>query len=896
MNDKALDIFYFSSTHWDREWYQPFQGFRFRLVNMVNELIEILEKDTDFKVFHLDGQTIVLEDYLEIVPENKQRLQKLILEGRILVGPWYVMPDEFLLSGESLIRNLMMGHRISKELGAEAWKYGYVCDIFGHIAQMPQIFNEFGINYSLLGRGTNEHNLPAFFTWQSPDGSECITHKLVDENGYGAFCLEVLGYPQRTYEKTSELTPKIKKYIDYEIKRSQIPVVVVMDGMDHEKAHAETPELLRMIKEIYPHGTVHHENLEKLGIMLEKYKTQMPVKSGELNETAKKKGGFIHLISHTLSSRYPIKQANDICQTLLEKWMEPITTIAALKGFETPRSYVDLAYKYLIQNHPHDSICGCSIDQVHRDMEYRFDQVKLVSEQLVDECLNHELHQYKQSEASNERLLVLWNPLPFERKEVVTIDIDFNTDYPHKYQEPFGYEVKNSFKIFDYRGNEIPYGLVGIRKNHTFRKYNQSVEQVDLYTVSLEIKAPAMGRTELRLVPYKEASRYLSVMSMDERSVENEFIRLLINDNGTFEVYDKQSGINYSRLGSYVDDGEIGDGWFHVNPVEDRVVSSLGSECIIEKIENGPSRTVFKVTNYMKVPKEMNYKGSGIRRSGEYMILKITSKIGLSKASSHVDVETMVENNSRDHRLRLKLPTGISSDMYFVNQVFAFVNRKTGINIDTQDWKECEVPEKQMGGIVGKRKSDGSGLAFISAHGLHECAALDDEEGTVNITLFRSFNKTVMTNGEPGGQIQGELKFKYYIKPIQAETTNSDLIRLQDTLAAGMKFRTVRIDPDYELKKPQNFLKIEDGNICMSILKRPEDGEENKVIIRLYNLAGEHSKAKIESCREILEVEEVDLNEEFVQKLPCEGYSFEAQHSPWKLKTYSIRLGCLIDK
>ncbi len=161
MNNKELSIYYFSATHWDREWYQTFQGFRYRLVKMMNDLIGLLETDSEFKTFHFDGQTIILEDFTEIEPEKKNHLFKLIKEKRLLIGPWYVMPDEFLLSGESLIRNLIIGHEIAEKWDTEAWKYGYICDIFGHIAQMPQIFNGFGIKHSLLGRGTNQHNCPS---------------------------------------------------------------------------------------------------------------------------------------------------------------------------------------------------------------------------------------------------------------------------------------------------------------------------------------------------------------------------------------------------------------------------------------------------------------------------------------------------------------------------------------------------------------------------------------------------------------------------------------------------------------------------------------------------------------------------------------------------------------
>ncbi|MGN1099390.1 MAG: alpha-mannosidase, partial [Christensenellales bacterium] len=164
-------IYYFSGTHRDREWYQTYQGFRLMCVDFIDDMIDYLEKNPGFKVFHLDGQTIILQDYLEIMPENEQRLRRLIRDGRILIGPWYTMPDEFILSGESLIRNLRLGHRLSKEWGVSAWKNGYLCDIFGHISQMPQILSGFGIRTAVLGRGTNEAETPMFFEWKSPDGS-----------------------------------------------------------------------------------------------------------------------------------------------------------------------------------------------------------------------------------------------------------------------------------------------------------------------------------------------------------------------------------------------------------------------------------------------------------------------------------------------------------------------------------------------------------------------------------------------------------------------------------------------------------------------------------------------------------------------------------------------------
>lgn len=162
---------YLSGTHWDREWYRPLQEFRLLLVELIDELLDLMEGSADFKYFHLDGQTCVLQDYVEICPENRGRLARLIRQGRILIGPWFTMPDLFCVGDETLVRNLLLGRTISREWGVEPMPVGFTCDMFGHPSQMPQIFAGFGYRYCVVGRGTNEHTTPMFFQWQAPDGS-----------------------------------------------------------------------------------------------------------------------------------------------------------------------------------------------------------------------------------------------------------------------------------------------------------------------------------------------------------------------------------------------------------------------------------------------------------------------------------------------------------------------------------------------------------------------------------------------------------------------------------------------------------------------------------------------------------------------------------------------------
>ena len=156
--------------HWDREWYQPQELFRWRLVQMIDELLDHMESHPEFGCFNLDGQTIVIQDYLELRPENEGRLRALIESGRVVIGPWWVQPDEFLPSGESHIRSFQKGIRAAAKLGGSL-RVGHCADQFGHIAQMPQIMSQLGLTSACLWRGVPD-SVPAWsFYWEAPDGT-----------------------------------------------------------------------------------------------------------------------------------------------------------------------------------------------------------------------------------------------------------------------------------------------------------------------------------------------------------------------------------------------------------------------------------------------------------------------------------------------------------------------------------------------------------------------------------------------------------------------------------------------------------------------------------------------------------------------------------------------------
>ena len=198
-----------SHTHWDREWYLTFEQYRTRLVDLVDGVLDRMERDPRFTFFHLDGQSIVIEDYLEIRPERERELRKRVEEGRLLVGPWFVMPDMFLVSGESLVRNLTRGIRTAEKFG-RTMRVGYIPDPFGHISQMPQLLTGMGLDGAILWRGFG--GLKAEYLWRSPDGSEVVLSHLPPDG----YC-NGLRLPLVTGEEFREETQHV---LDYERQRS----------------------------------------------------------------------------------------------------------------------------------------------------------------------------------------------------------------------------------------------------------------------------------------------------------------------------------------------------------------------------------------------------------------------------------------------------------------------------------------------------------------------------------------------------------------------------------------------------------------------------------------------------------------------------------------------------
>jgi alpha-mannosidase len=437
---EQLTILIVPHTHWDREWYQTFQQFRIRLVRTVDKLLAILDNDPQFRFFMLDGQTIVLDDYLEVRPEQEERLKHYIRSGRILVGPWYLQPDEFLVSGEALIRNLQIGLRRAAEFGG-GMRVGYVPDCFGHIAQLPQILQGVGIDNAIFWRGVGEEAHQSEFYWEAPDGSRVLTIHLADPIGYSnarQLPLQPAEFVTRVELLTSNILPK-----------ATTDTLLFMNGSDHlepqdglpaviEAANGLLarldPERQRLLNRGHDESNQHkHYNAIHLQIgTLPQYIAEIQQHAGHLEtlQGEMRSSQYAHLLPSVLSTRMWIKQQNNATEHLLQYWVEPLTAWAEQLGAAYPGGFVSLAWKYLLQNHPHDSICGCSIDQVHRENSVRFAQSQQIAENLVSQAMQQIVDAvdtqapFSVAHPSHAPLpLVVFNPGPGPRTEQVQVTV-----------------------------------------------------------------------------------------------------------------------------------------------------------------------------------------------------------------------------------------------------------------------------------------------------------------------------------------------------------------------------------------------------------------------------------------------------------------------------------------
>lgn len=886
-----MKFYYFNSTHWDREWYQPFEEFRKYLIDATRELLRIYDTTPEFRKFTFDGQTVVLEDICEIRPDWKPRLEQLIRSGKLNVGPWYVMPDEFLVSGEALIRNFQVGRRIAAEFGGKAWPVGYVCDIFGHIAQMPQIFAGFGLKGAVIWRGITGGKGKHLIFWEAPDGTRIKTLNLSKIAGYSDFTLNVRGILPLPLD-TEAFKRRFHDWVEAD-RDGWGDCFILSDGFDHATPFGETEKMFACIRELYPEAELIHTDYTEL--FDKEFDTpSIPVFSGELIHPADNPQSVTWQISATLSSRADVKRSNDLCQNALELLIEPQAAIRAASGDVESLPLLRYTWKHLLKNHAHDSICGCSIDQVHRAVLGRMEEVGNLTRTLDEEfrildrtrvtgkpffdSIRQSFADDKEREAvaaDGRYTMRLFNPLPRPVTRTREIDIPFPARdigaYPKLQCEPFGYEFLNSFRLYGPDGVEIPYQLKSVRRNRNCSYYRQDNRRYDLYTVVCEQQLPPTGWGTFEIRPSEDFVRSFETMTTSQSSASNGILSLAIQPDGTFDVTDLRSNRKYSGLNDFRIDREIGDGWNHVRPVGNRRICG-SSSAQVTLVQDGPVRTEFEIVRRYEVPRELCFNGTlgeqyaGITESRETVTLELITTVALDRGSEILNCRTVVRNNVRDYRLQMVLPTGIGGD-YFASQTFTILERPAGRTLgrETEPFPEPEMIEKNFDGILGKRDEKG-GIAFLSRAGIHEGGALEDKQNSLVITLLRAFRRTVQTNGEEEGQLPGERPFEYAIALFPAERSRTELYEKLQELRAPVTTYLLKTAETAGAGCDAGFLRVT-GPLAVTALKPAESGETGCVILRLVNLEQAEGSAAIRTEKPLRRAVKCRLDESELEEL-----------------------------
>ncbi|MCM3749618.1 alpha-mannosidase [Paenibacillus pasadenensis] len=752
-----------SHTHWDREWYLPYEKHHVRLVELMDTLLDTLESDPGYRSFFLDGQTIILEDYLQVRPEHRARLEKLIQDDRILIGPWYILQDAFLTSGEANVRNMQIGHEDAARWGKVS-KIGYFPDTFGLFGQSPQLMQQSGIDNAFFGRGVkptgfnnevgeSEAYESSFseLIWEGPDGSQVLGILFANWYSNGN---EVPTDKAAAQEYWNRKLAEAGKY-------ASTPHLLFMNGCDHQPIQTDLAQAIEVAGEVEPDVEFIHSNFpDYLDAVREiAGDRNLSVVKGELR--SQRTDGWGTLVN-TASSRVYLKQMNTLGQAMLERVAEPLAAYGQLTGKKYPQHLFTYAWKQLMQNHPHDSICGCSVDEVHREMVTRFDKSRHVAETIVSETAAFIAEAVDTSVfggyGSDALPVVVYNTTGWTRSGAVSVEVDVARVY---YREGVSFpEMNRRMNELDITGRVLV-DAAGSPVHVTVEDLGQlfgydlpddafrQPYQCRRVRLTFQASVPALGHAAYAWVKADAQPADASAIALSERMLDNGVLRAEVAEDGSFTLTDLRSGRVYSGLGVYENTGDIGNEYMFMEPKGTQPITTRGLAASVRVLDNEPYRASLEIVHEWSVPASadellereqrevvfMQNRKSG--RSSELVTLRLTTVLSLEQGSGRLDITSSFNNQAKDHRVRMLFPTGLQTSVHTADSIFEAAVRDTE---PAKEWVNPSNTQHQQAFVdVSGAAADGvtAGLT-VANFGLNEYEVLRDGSNTIAVTLLRS--------------------------------------------------------------------------------------------------------------------------------------------------------------
>jgi mannosylglycerate hydrolase len=896
-------------THWDREWYRPFQSFRMQLVDLVDRVLELLDVDGRFR-FTLDGQLATVDDYLEVRPEAEQRIRGLIAEGRLSVGPWQFLMDEFLVSGETIVRNLETGWRRGVELGG-SMEVGYLPDMFGHIAQMPQILRRAGIGHAAVWRGVPAAIDRSAFEWASPDGSAVRAEYLV--HGYGG-AAQMLAIPDRVAAKVETLDEAVRPFFE------ERPVLA-MYGADHSEPLPGVADLVERVNESQSRYDVRIATLADYFAAVDGADSTLSSWRGELRS-----GARANLLMGVTSARIDLKAAAARAERSLERYAEPLQ---ALYGREAPDRFLALAWRRLTENSAHDSIAGCSTDEVSEQVLVRYSEVEQIASGLARRAADRV--------AANVRAgsIAVLNPSPRPRTDLVEVEAvipeawsdialelpdgtriaaqETNRNHPLLVtREMTGAEIPTALfrwllgrELFHRSLNGYAVDRVGGTRRLTLEvddvpdplwldvdelkreveiaagaardeAWQVRVRERPRRTFVAAADAPPFGWTVVR--PVHGTGSTPNAVTVEDDAMENGLVAVRVADDGALDL--RADGVALSGVARLVDGGDFGDSYNYAPPASDTRVER--PEGVVSEVrEAGPVRGRLDVVRTYRWPLAVLPDGSA--RTEDAALVPVTTTVELRAGEPFVRLRISFENPCADHRLRVHIPLAGPASSSFAEGQFAVVER--GLEAEGGHG-EVPLPTFPARGFV-----DAGGVALLLEH-VTEYELVAGRE--LALTVLRSvglISRNVNPYREgpagpevsiPAAQLRGPRAIGFAVYPHRGSWVEARV--LDQVEAYGHPFMAAHGAGGRDAA-PESPLALTGEGVVLSSLRRRGDWLE----LRLACESPEPSAAVISGA--FREAREADLLGRPGASLSLDGARLRLELGAWEVRTVQLLRG-----
>lgn len=837
-------------SHWDREWYFTTSRSKVYLMKDLKDVLDTLESNPDFKYFMVDAQGSLLDDYIKWMPQDKDRITKLVKEKKLVIGPWYTQTDQLVISGESIVRNMYYGMKRCETFGGYM-NVGYVPDSFGQSGNMPQIYKEFGIEDTLFWRGVSDDMVNhTDYNWRGDDGSVVFTTQI-------PFGYYIGGNIPEDPKQSEEFWQK--ECFEKAGGRSATKHIYFPNGFDQAPIRTNLPEIIKERNDKDP------EN-EYVISCIEDYIKDVKSENPELEEVSGELVIAKHMRIHKsiFSSRSDLKVMNTQIQNYVTNVMEPLLTLSYNLGNDYPHEAVGEIWKLLFENAAHDSIGSCISDTANEDVYVRYKQARDIAVNLV------ELHsRLIATSVKNdaEMTFTLINTLPQKRNDTVVVKT---------------YIPGGNFAILDEKGNKVDYTVIESRdltdyvlsqtiKLDPSRKFYVPSQVLEATIAIKTSDVPAFGYVQYTLDTKGNSAKNLE----KKNTLENEFYAINVEEDGSLTITDKENNVTYKNQGVLVENGDDGDSFNYSPPRKDLEVFSNKSECSVE-VSGSDIYDQAVIKFNMVVPKDLEE-----RAEGKVSVnLPITMTVALRKDSKVIDFNVHVDNKGLSHRLCVLFDSQIVSSFNYADEQFGSIKRpnyyekemklymasaenktekKTGVQElanwanDQSTWQEPPISIEPTQSYVSL--TDGKQGIAVIPQGVREYEVLDDH--MIRLTLFRTYGfmgkenliyRPGRASGEriietPAAQLLKEMDFAFGFTTYASDINEANVDTLAKTYNTNIEVytyaeflngRLIFSQREIEGTKESRYSLFETENkLVVSAIKKAEDNDG--YIIRLFN-------------------------------------------------------------